>query len=598
MPAAVEPARAGAAAEAEAGSAAAGKTGPGRAARARPEKVRLSLHSVLVGMAVLPALLIDVLLLGWLSRRPDVGFNTLVGVGLILLVGIAAITVAAREFARWTVRRLRRLADGLQRVQMGDYKSRLSCDFGDELGILAMRIDDLSSAAGARERRIIENALIDPLTGLHSRTLLSDRIQAAINHAQRTTSTFALSVLDLDRFKFVNDTLGHAVGDKLLKEVARRLKATVRSTDTIARLGGDEFVLLLPGSLEAAREVAERVLRAMRDPLRTDGQLIDIGVSMGLSVFPDHGQDEATLLRHADVAMYRAKRQQKGCVVFDGDAGEVRRSYLSMLGEMRTALDKGQLFLEYQPKLNLRSGLIVGAEGLVRWNHPVRGRMPPNEFIPFAEQSGFMRELTRWVIREGARFVTTLDQAMDLKISVNVTAADLVTPDFCGYVADVIHELKVPRHRLCLEITESGMVSEAESALRNLKELSALGVLLAVDDFGTGYATLKQLQQLPVNELKIDRSFVSGMHQNRGNQSIIRATTEMAKQLGMSVVAEGVETVKELRAIAALGCDEVQGYYVAKPMAGADLPGWIETRNALYATSRQAHFAMLTSDAR
>jgi EAL domain-containing protein (putative c-di-GMP-specific phosphodiesterase class I) len=371
----------------------------------------------------------------------------------------------------------------------------------------------------------------------------------------------------------------------------------VREGDTVARLGGDEFVLLLAGDVETAKEVSQRILQAMREPLKSNGQLIDIGISLGIAMYPDHGQDEASLLRHADVAMYRSKRSQAGVVVFDGDPREVRRSYLSMLGELRTALDKNQFELDYQPKLDLKSGLIVGVEGLLRWKHPTRGRVPPGEFIPFAEQTGFMREITRWVLAEGARFAAQMQRAgLNLRVSVNVAAQDIQSPDFYDMVREVLNETKLEPKNLCLEITESGMVSEAESALKNLLEIGKLGVALSVDDFGTGYATLKQLQELPVDELKIDRSFVSGMHQNRGNQSIIRATIELAKQLGLSVVAEGVETVRELRALAAMGCDEVQGYYVAKPMSPADLVTWIEMRHALYASSRANYFEMLTAE--
>lgn len=491
--------------------------------------------------------------------------------------------------------RLARLDETLQQLQDGDHSARATIGVQDEVGQLADRVNRLITAANAREKRIIENALLDPLTGLHNRTLLADRIRNAISVSQRTKAKFAVTVLDLDRFKFVNDTLGHGAGDMLLKEVARRLQATCREGDTVARLGGDEFVLLLSGDVETAKEVARRILAAMREPLRTSGQLIDIGVSLGIAVYPEHGQDEATLLRHADAAMYRAKRQQAGCMVFDGDPSEVRRSYLSMLGELRTALDKNQFELDYQPKLDLKSGLIVGVEGLLRWRHPTRGRVPPGEFIPFAEQTGFMREMTRWVLAEGARFAAELQKnELDLRVSVNVAAQDIQSPDFCNSVREILESLKLEPRRLCLEITESGMVSEAESALKNLLAISKLGVALSVDDFGTGYSTLKQLQELPVHELKIDRSFVCGMHANRGNQSIIRATIEMAKQLGLSVVAEGVETVRELRALAAMGCDEVQGYYVAKPMLPKELLAWIEMRHALYASSRATYFEMLT----
>ncbi|HQY27526.1 MAG TPA: EAL domain-containing protein, partial [Burkholderiaceae bacterium] len=251
--------------------------------------------------------------------------------------------------------------------------------------------------------------------------------------------------------------------------------------------------------------------------------------------------------------------------------------------------------LDYQPKLALRTGLIAGVEGLVRWNHPERGRVPPGDFIPFAEQTGFMREITHWVVERGARFSRMLaDAGLDLAVSVNVSAPDIQNAEFAHEVLEVLRHASVDPKRLCLEITESGVVSESEAAIRNLRAISRIGVKLSVDDFGTGYATLKQLQQLPVNELKIDRSFVSGLHRNRGNLTIVRSTIELGKQLGLKVVAEGVETVEELRCLARLGCDEAQGYYLSKPMREADVAGWVEMRHALYASSRETYFALLT----
>jgi EAL domain-containing protein (putative c-di-GMP-specific phosphodiesterase class I) len=265
-----------------------------------------------------------------------------------------------------------------------------------------------------------------------------------------------------------------------------------------------------------------------------------------------------------------------------------------MLGEMRTALETGQFVLDYQPKLELLSGRVIGIEGLIRWNHPSRGRVAPSEFIPFAEQTGFMRELTRWVVQEGAHFARGLTQrGLDLRVSLNVSAHDIENPTFSQIVAEALRTLQLDPSRLCLEVTESGLVSETDNALSNLQTLAAMGIGIAVDDFGTGYSTLKQLQQLPVHEIKIDRSFVSGMNLNRGNQTIVRATIGLAKQLGLRATAEGVETVAELRTLAAMGCDEVQGYYVAKPMLAHEVFGWIEARRASEATSRRGDLELL-----
>ncbi len=507
-----------------------------------------------------------------------------------MIVSFALLSTAGQ----WLGRRIGKIIEVLERTQVGDYSQRVESGLHDDVGMLARRVNLLVSTSAAREKRIIESALSDPLTGLPNRTLLTERIRHSLAISRRARTPFCVAVVDLDRFKFINDTLGHAAGDTVLREVARRLRATVRETDTVARLGGDEFVLLLVGSEDAGREVCTRILAAMRTPLAHRDQLIDIGLSIGLSVHPQHGDDDVTLLRHADTAMYRAKRRRAGVEVFDGELHEVRRSYLSMLGELRTALQGGQLVLDYQPKLDLTSGLIVGVEGLVRWNHPTRGRVPPGEFIPFAEQTGFMREITPWVIAEGVRFAAEITaRGMLLNVSLNVSAQDIENPALSGRVAEILAERKLDASRITLEITESGLLSETENALSNLQSIAALGVRLSVDDFGTGYATLKQLQKLPVHELKIDRSFVSGMNTNRGNETIVRSTVDLAKQLGLRTIAEGVETVAELRALASMGCDEIQGYYLAKPMPSAEVITWVEMRHALYASSRETYFRTL-----
>ncbi|MFM1990525.1 MAG: hypothetical protein RJA99_3482 [Pseudomonadota bacterium] len=514
--------------------------------------------------------------------------------GWSAVAGLIASATMLRAVGSWLGRRILRIIEVLERTQAGDYGQRIHAGLHDDVGMLARRVNRLVQTSAVRERRILESALSDPLTGLPNRTLLTERIRHSLGISRRSRAPFCVAVLDLDRFKFINDTLGHGAGDTVLREVARRLRSAVRETDTVARLGGDEFVLLLDGDEDACREVTTRIVETMRVPLAHRDQLIDIGVSIGVAVHPVHGADDVTLLRHADAAMYRAKRRRAGVEFFDGESHEVRRSYLSMLGELRSALEGGQLVLDYQPKLDLTSGLIVGLEGLVRWNHPTRGRVPPGEFIPFAEQTGFMREITPWVVGEGARFATMLgDRGLALNVSVNVSAQDIENPSFSGRVGAIIRDSRVEPGRLTLEITESGLLSETDNALSNLQAIAAQGVRLAVDDFGTGYATLKQLQKLPVHELKVDRSFVSGMNTNRGNQTIVRSTIDLAKQLGLRTIAEGVETVAELRALASMGCDEIQGYYLAKPMQSSEVVSWVEMRHALYTNSRETYFRSL-----
>jgi diguanylate cyclase (GGDEF)-like protein len=514
--------------------------------------------------------------------------------GWSAVAGLILSSTTLRAVGLWLGRRIQRITDVLERTQVGDYTERIEVGLHDDVGMLARRANRMVQTAAVREKRILESALSDPLTGLPNRTLLTERIRHSLAISRRSRAPFCVAVLDLDRFKFINDTLGHGAGDTVLREVARRLRNAVRETDTVARLGGDEFVLLLDGGEDAGREVSTRIIESMRAPLAHRDQLIDIGVSIGIAVHPMHGGDDVTLLRHADTAMYRAKRRRAGVEFFDGESHEVRRSYLSMLGELRTALEGGQLVLDYQPKLDLTSGLIVGLEGLVRWNHPTRGRVPPGEFIPFAEQTGFMREITPWVVAEGARFAAMLaERGLAMNVSVNVSAQDIENPTFSSRVGGILRDSRLEKGRLTLEITESGLLSETDNALSNLQAIAAQGVRLAVDDFGTGYATLKQLQKLPVHELKIDRSFVSGMNTNRGNQTIVRSTIDLGKQLGLRTIAEGVETVAELRALASMGCDEIQGYYLAKPMQSGEVVAWVEMRHALYANSREGYFRSL-----
>jgi diguanylate cyclase (GGDEF)-like protein len=491
--------------------------------------------------------------------------------------------------------RLAEIVEVLGHSRIGDYSHRIDRGLGDDIGRVAHNVNLLLSSSAQREKRVLESALSDPLTGLPNRTLLTERLRHMLALSRRQPTPFAIGVIDLDRFKFVNDTLGHAAGDTVLVEVARRLRATVRDSDTVARLGGDEFVLLLTGGEATVREVASRIIDAMQMPMVHLEQRIDIGLSIGIALYPNHGADDRTLLRHADNAMYQAKRRRSGIEVFSGETNEVRRSYLSMLGELRKALESGQILLEYQPKLDVASGLIVGFEGLVRWKHPTRGMVQPSEFVPFSEQSGFLREITQFVVNEGARFSRSLsDRGLDLAISINVSAQDIEHQGFARIIEAILQEQRPEPGRLCLEITESGLVSETATAVANLKAVAALGVRLAVDDFGTGYATLKQLQNLPVHELKIDRSFVSGMNENRGGQTIVKSTIDLGKQLGLRVVAEGVETVGELRGLSAMGCDEIQGYYVAKPMPAEEVINYVRIRNSLQGIARKRIGALPT----
>ncbi|MEZ5658555.1 MAG: EAL domain-containing protein [Burkholderiaceae bacterium] len=494
-------------------------------------------------------------------------------------------------------RRIGQVSSMLAQAEAGNYAARISVRRRDEIGLLAERANGVSANAEQREKHMTTSAMTDSLTGLPNRALLSNRLDQMIAKAGREAGQFAVAVIDLDRFKWVNDTLGHAAGDFLLKEVARRLRSAVRGSDTVARLGGDEFVLLINGGLSQARIVADHLLQAMKVPVQLQDQGVDVSLSIGIAVFPEHGDNALTLMRHADTAMYDAKRKRSGKAEHkrvDNAKGVREREQLSLLGEMRVALENGDFLLVYQPKLDLNTGLICGVEGLIRWKHPKRGMMPPGQFIPLAEESGFMRELTPWVVREGARFAARLrDLEMNVRVAVNVSTMDLEDGGFAVAVQDIIRSMALEPGRLGLEITETGVLSETEAALRNLGRISSFGVKLSVDDFGTGYSSLAQLQKLKVDELKIDRSFVHNMTTNRGNATIVKSTIDLGRKLGLSVVAEGVENAGEMRALASMGCDEIQGFFLSKPLPADEVIDWIQTRHALHDSSQDQYFKML-----
>ncbi len=506
----------------------------------------------------------------------------------VLLTGVA--TAVAVGWSRWLADKVAATTRQLRRLQDGDYDARAPECGCAEIGELARQANRLAQRIVQREQAIGAHALHDPLTGLPNRTLLTDRLSHAIRTSERRRDSFCVLVIDLDGFKLINDSLGHAVGDQMLVEVAERLRRSVRDSDTVARLGGDEFVLLLQGTRSMAEEVALRILEVLREPMTLVDQVVSTDASIGIAVFPDHGERDATLIRHADAAMYRAKRRHSGFEVFDGDERALRRSSVSVLGELSRALAENQFELHVQPCLDLRSGRITGVEGLLRWNHPTRGQLPPGEFIAFAEQTGFLRNISLWVIREGLDLVHRLSRAgLPSRVAINITAGDLLDRRFAGHLASLLRATPIPDGTLCLEISERGILGESPVARETLDSIAQLGIACSIDDFGTGGSTLEQLQLLPITELKIDRGFVVAMLENPASEAIVRSTIDMAHQLGLRVVAEGVESQRQMRALIAAGCDAMQGYHLAKPMPVAELESWIRMHEALHpATNREA----------
>jgi diguanylate cyclase (GGDEF)-like protein len=417
-------------------------------------------------------------------------------------------------------------------------------------------------------------ALHDALTGLPNRTLFRDRVDQAVRGALRTGTRAAVLLIDLDRFKEINDTLGHHTGDALLKQVGPRLQGALRESDTMARLGGDEFAILLPGIPGAlgAATVAEKLTEALHEPFLLEGITVPADASIGIALYPDHGRDADTLMQRADVAMYNAKGNHRAYAVYAPEQDDYSPDRLALVGELREAIAGGALVLHYQPKFDLRAGTLTGAEALVRWEHPTRGPIPPGDFIPLAEHTGLIRPLTLWVLDAALRQCRAWrDEGFEVAVAVNVSAHDLTSGELPGDVGRLLGRWGVPARALRIEITESAMMADPLRARDVLETLRDMGVALAVDDFGTGHSSLAYLKRLPVDELKIDRSFVINMASDENDAVIVRSTVALAHNLGLRVVAEGVETAGAAHTLRQLGCDLAQGYFYSRPLPPAGL---------------------------
>jgi histidine ammonia-lyase len=421
-------------------------------------------------------------------------------------------------------------------------------------------------------------ALHDSLTGLPNRRRFNDLMDQAVVHSRLTGDPFALLLLDLDGFKEINDTLGHASGDRLLQEIASRLGSHVRGRDSAARLGGDEFAVLMPGaSGETATATAERIRLAILQPFALDELSVQVTVSIGIGVFPLHGDDSIALMRAADAAMYVAKDSNAGCALYDSAADVLAPGRLALVAELRRALDEHELVLHYQPKVEMRSGHVSGVEALVRWNHPQRGLIPPDEFIPIAEKTDLIKSLTFYVLDEALRQCHSWTElGCPLSVAVNVSTRNLLEADFSEVVAQLLAKWDVSSRLLELEITETAIVTDHFRCLAVLEQLSALGVRVSVDDFGTGYTSLAYLRRLPIGEVKVDRSFVTDMARSESDMVIVRSTIELCRNLGLRVVAEGVESAEVWDDLLRLGCDVAQGYLMSRALPADELLTWIE----------------------
>ncbi|MER7956640.1 bifunctional diguanylate cyclase/phosphodiesterase [Streptomyces sp. NPDC096030] len=425
-----------------------------------------------------------------------------------------------------------------------------------------------------------EEQLRDPLTGLPNRQWLLERAWTALEEAEGEGARSALVLIDLDRFRSVNDTLGHLAGDRLLLQIAERLKLALPRGAEAARLGGDEFAVLLPtaDSTTSAQRVARHLVAELSSPLDLDGLTLVLEASAGVAVFPDHALDAEGLLRRADVAMYQAKRDRTGVEVYESKRDSNTPDRLGLLGDLRRALDAGEVELHYQPKVRF-DGQVAGLEALVRWVHPERGRVPPDEFIAIAESSGLMPHLTEYVLETAlAQVARWRAQGLNVPVAVNVSPRDVHTPGFAGAVAARLARHGVPAGALQLEITEHVLLEDPQRAADTMAGLTGHGVKMSLDDFGTGYSSLVHLRRLPVSELKIDRSFVARLAVDAEDAEIVRCTLDLAHSLGLLVVAEGVEDDETWERLRDLGCDAVQGWLVAAAMPPGETTAWLLAR--------------------
>jgi diguanylate cyclase (GGDEF)-like protein len=493
----------------------------------------------------------------------------------------AALIVAAVILSFLAAKRiagpLRELTETAKRLGSGKYEGQIVVKRDDEIGKLSQAFNSMRDDIAKREVEIRRLAYWDTLTNLPNRAQFSLMLTEAIGLAERQGGTCFIMMMDLDRFKNVNDVLGHNFGDSLLRQVAHRLSEVVGSQYPLARLGGDEFAVLLSmAELAEARTLAAKVLKSLETPISLEEQTVDLGAGIGISGFPEHGADAETLLSRAEVAMYEAKLSGNEAVLYEPSLDRASQESLSLLSELRRALDRNEFRLFVQPKLMLGSGEFVGLEALVRWQHPEKGLIFPDYFIPFSEKTGFIRMLTRWMLEQSAMLCSDLNaRGIQAKISVNLSARDLLDQDLPRKFSDILNRYGVKPTSFCLEITESSIMDDPVRAQNTLEGLHGLGVELSIDDFGTGYSSLAYLKRLPVHELKIDKSFVMNMERDAEDAKIVRSTIDLGHNMGLRVVAEGVESEAVWNILARMGCDQGQGYFMSRPIAADLLAGWV-----------------------
>ena len=553
-------------------------------------------HGLVVPYAWLgTVLLAQTALATFLLRETEWGVASLVSLGLSAIAsGLVLLRVFEARIGR-VQRKLESILSELEhaRPTIGSH----SRDAGvlELIDSIAAHTSTLISMTVEREKQILKAALQDPVTGLGNRTMLSHRIDIAIKAQAESGARFCIAIVEIGRFKEIAEMLGTGQMNDGVNQIARRLRRELRKDDTIVRLGDERFALLVRGDRDVAEPVLNRIAESGRQPLMIGGELVDIKVHIGAAMYPDDANSETNLLLHAQLAAERSSRNRTASGFFEAKQDNKltvqrndSRELMSLQSDLNRAIADRQLFLVYQPKLDLKTGLFTGVEALIRWQHPKKGLVSPDQFIPMAEENGLMQSITEWVLTEGAGIAKALcSRRPEMCVSVNISAQDIERRGFSAFANQAIRDQGILPGQLCLEVTESGLFEDTANVIATLSELSNAGLRLSIDDFGTGYSTLKQLQHLPVSEMKIDRSFVSGLASNTKNQAILKSMIDMGARMGMRVVAEGVESFREMQALQKLGCHEVQGFFISRPLPAQEVLSFIDMRHALYDSSRE-----------
>lgn len=494
----------------------------------------------------------------------------ILGIALVALLGSLA---GALLLARGVSQPVRALAAAAERIGQGDYQTPVSLKRSDELGLLATAFNSMQSGIAERELQLAHNALHDPLTGLPNRALAMERLGSAIS-AQRP---MALVYLGIDNLRAINESAGPEAVDQLLRQTGERLQVALRPGDTVAHLIADEFLLLLDGmDSDAAVAVADQLQQLLLKPQRINGHDLTLDCRLGIAAYPVDGLSAQTLLERAAIAMKDAGQIPGRLQLYEQGRDLAHRRQITLIRDLRHAASKGEFLLHYQPKLDIRQGRVRQAEALLRWQHPQFGMVSPGEFIPLAERTGSIQTLTNWVIGEGMRQLSEWNRrGLRLQLSLNICADDLLSDDLAERVSALLRVYRLPAEQLIFEITESAVMREPERALKVLHQLRECGISLSVDDFGTGYSSLAHLKRLPVQELKIDQSFVRDLDETSEDAVIVRSTIEMSHNLGLKVVAEGVEYAHSLRLLERWQCDTAQGYLISRPLSAAAFEAWV-----------------------